>query len=261
MGKLEVKDLIVRIGERIYLNEISFELAIGKTLVIIGESGSGKTMLSRLLIGQRPEDVSEITGEILFDENNLLTMSNKMWSRYRGISIAYIAQNPMALFNPNQSIESHAYELFNSRLSLNREQSMNKLVHALSNFNLKNPEIIAKKYPFQLSGGMLQRIMFAMMMELSPVLIIADEPTSALDEYNTQTIIDTLKKCQGEGTSLIVITHDYELVKQLADDVIILKDGNIVERGDAESILGNPQTDYGKELLLPKKYSRWEGAK
>ncbi|MDO4711822.1 MAG: ABC transporter ATP-binding protein [Peptostreptococcaceae bacterium] len=257
MGKLEIKDLNVRIGEKIYLDDISFDLPLGETLVIIGESGSGKTMLSKLLIGQRPEEASTISGQILFDDRDLLTMSHKMWSLYRGISIAYIAQNPMALFDPNQTIGSHARELFKSRLSLGRAQSRERMIQALSKFNLKDPEEIIDKYPFQLSGGMLQRIMFAMMMELSPVLIIADEPTSALDEHNTQTIIDTLKKCRGDGTSLIVITHDYELVRQLADRVIILKEGKIIERGDAQEILKAPSTEYGKALLTPRSYSRY----
>lgn len=255
MGKLEVNNLSVNIDGKIYLNEINFVLNQGKVLVIIGESGSGKTMLSKLLIGQRPEDLSEITGEILFDKENLLTINSKMWKMYRGKEIAYIAQNPMALFNPKQSILSHAIELFKSHYEINDEECKDKLINVLKSFNLKNPEIIINKYPFQLSGGMLQRIMFAMMMELSPKLIIADEPTSALDEHNTQTIIDTLK--QSHGASMLVITHDYELVKQLADDVIILKDGSIIEQGEAKTILNNPETDYGKALLSPKNYTRY----
>lgn len=255
MGKLEVKELCVRIGDKDYLERINFVLDEEKTLVIIGESGSGKTMLSRLLIGQRPEDAAQITGEILFDGENLLTMNNKNWSRYRGRRIAYIAQNPMALFNPSQTILSHAEELFKSHQKIDKEECVQKLIAALSNYNLKNPQNIIHKYPFQLSGGMLQRIMFAMMMELSPDLVIADEPTSALDEHNTQTIIDTLKQHQGAG--MIVITHDYELVRQLADDVIILKDGKIMEQGEAKEVLNDPRTDYGKALLLPKRYTRY----
>lgn len=255
MGKLEVKDLRVRIGEKEYLQGIDFVVEEGKTLVIIGESGSGKTMLSRLLIGQRPEDRAQITGEILFDGKDLIKMDSKGWSEYRGSKIAYIAQNPMALFNPSQTIFSHADELFRSHGVSGGKECEEKLIEALTAFNLKEPALIAKKYPFQLSGGMLQRIMFAMMMQLTPKLIIADEPTSALDEHNTQTIIDTL--AQHQGASMIVITHDYELVRQLADEVIILKDGKIMEQGDAETILKAPRTAYGKSLLMPKRYLRY----
>lgn len=260
MGKLTVNQIQVHEDQRQLLRNISFTLNVGKTLVIIGESGSGKTLLSKLLIGQKPDDV-QISGEILFDGENLLTIGSQKWKRYRGSVIAYIAQNPMALFNPNQTVKSHAIELFKSRLSLPSKESIDRLIQALSQFNLSHPPDIIEKYPFQLSGGMLQRIMFAMMMQLSPALIIADEPTSALDRHNTQTIIDTLKKCQDDGRSMIVITHDYELVEQLADDVIIMKNGDIIEYGTASLILDQPATEYGKALLMPKSYTRYKKVK
>lgn len=260
MGKLEVNHLSVTIGNRKFLENIHFTLAKEKTLVIIGESGSGKTMLTKLLIGQFPEDEALIEGEILLEGNNLLSLKEDGWRRYRGSKIAYIAQNPMALFNPSQSILSHAKELFKSRMTISNDECEDKLTRALENFNLKDAAQIGRKYPFQLSGGMLQRIMFAMMSELSPSLIIADEPTSALDEGNTQRVIDTLKRCQSEGVSMIVVTHDYDLVHQLADDIMIMKDGRVIEYGAAKSLLEHPESDYAKALLMPKCYERyWRG--
>lgn len=256
MGKLTIKDVSVRQKEKVYLDRINFEVEQGRTLVIVGESGSGKTMLSKLLIGERPID-AQVSGEIFLEEKELLSMNQSQWKAYRGNVISYVAQNPMALFNQNQTVRSHGSELFRSRLSLSEEESVKRLVEALSSFNLKEPEKIVCKYPFQLSGGMLQRIMFAMMLELSPQIIIADEPTSALDRYNTQTIIDILKTCQSRGSSMIVITHDYEIVKQVADDVIIMKNGIVVERGEAEQILNRPSTEYAKELMKPQSYLRY----
>lgn len=256
MGKLRVKDLCAYEGERLLLNHISFELEEGKTLVIIGESGSGKSLLSRLLIGQKPEDL-RIEGEIFFKEENLVQIGSQKWNLYRGNVIAYIAQNPMALFNPMQTVRSHAEELFKSRLNLSPRQSLQTLVRALEEFHLKHPEDIARKYPFQLSGGMLQRIMFAMMMQLRPKLIIADEPTSALDRHNTQTIIDTLSECRGAGIGMIVITHDYELVRQLADEVIVMRGGDLIEKAPASLILKHPAEAYTKALLTDTGYTRY----
>lgn len=258
MGKLKVQGVQVKEEKRTLLHEISFELDEGRTLVIIGESGSGKTLLSKLLIGKKPEDAG-VSGEILFEGEDLLTLGSRKWQAYRGSVIAYIAQNPMALFNPMQTVLSHAQELFKSRLSLNPEESLKMLIDALSLFHLKNPREIADKYPFQLSGGMLQRIMFAMMMQLRPKLIIADEPTSALDRHNTRTIIDTLRECQQAGVSMIIITHDYELVHRLADDVIVMREGRIIEQAPASVILKNPATEYAKALLTDAGYTRFAG--
>ncbi|MDO4793326.1 MAG: ABC transporter ATP-binding protein [Filifactor alocis] len=257
MGKLRIQDVHVRSGNRIYLNRINLSLEEGKTLTIVGESGSGKTMLSRLLIGQMPED-AEVSGSIFLQEQDLLSMREGQWKTYRGSVIAYIAQNPMALFNPNQTVGSHAVELFRSRLSVSKEESVKRLIEALELFHFKDPRGIVGKYPFQLSGGMLQRVMFAMMLELSPQILIADEPTSALDRHNTQTVINTLKRCKQKSCSMIVITHDYELVRQVADEVIIMKDGQIIEAGEAEKILEHPYTEYAKELMTPRAYLRYK---
>lgn len=256
MGRLEIRDVHVWSGKRIYLNQISFFVDPGKTLFLVGESGSGKTMLSRLMVGQRPDD-AEISGHIFLEGRDLLSLNHSQWKKYRGNVIAYLAQNPMALFNQNQTVGSHAIELFKSRLSLSGKEGRERMKSALSSFNLKQPEEIMGKYPFQLSGGMLQRIMFAMVLELSPEILIADEPTSALDRYNTRTVIDTLKRCKDKGCSLVVITHDYELVKEVADDVIIMKDGRIVEMGTADEILQNPSTEYARALMRKTSYLRY----
>lgn len=256
MGELTLKNIRVHIEGKELLHDINCSLPDHQTLIIIGESGSGKTLLSKLLIGQIPPQAS-VTGQILLDGQDLLRLNDAAWSNYRGNVIAYVAQNPMALFNPMQTIASHGIELFRSRLSLSKEKSIERLIDALKKFNLPSPDTLIHKYPFQLSGGMLQRVMFAMMLELAPKLLIADEPTSALDHYNTHTVIESLRRCQQAGIRLIVITHDYELVKQLAHQILILKDGYPLEYGKAEDILRNPSTDYAKMLLHIHSYERY----
>ena len=257
MEKLNINALKVSIDNKTILNDISFTLPKGETLIIIGESGSGKTMLSRLLVGIKPDNAS-INGNIFFDKKDLLKISEKEWNEYRGKKISYISQNPMAVFNPFQNVESHAVELFQSRLGLSKKECINKMIEEMKKLNLPNPEALMKKYPFQLSGGMLQRIMFSMMIQLEPELLIADEPTSALDYYNTEKVTKLLKNLQSQNTSLIVITHDYNLAKELDGKIIIMKNGNLIEKGNTSDMLKNPQSDYGKSLILRKRYTRYK---
>ncbi len=252
---MKIIDLKIRIADKEILKGINISLEQAKTMVIIGESGSGKTMLSKMIVGQVPKKAI-CKGKILFNETNLLELNDRAWSNFRGNQIAYIAQNPMSLFNPKQTIKSHAVELFKSN-GLDTKKSISGLLTAFETFNLKNGESLLKKYPFQLSGGMLQRVMFAMMTELNPKLIIADEPTSALDQHNTQTVIDSLKLFKQSGINLIVITHNYDLVKQLADDILIIKEGVQMEYAKADDILNNPKAAYTKLLMKPKEYKRY----
>lgn len=257
MEKLNISELRIKINKKIILNNISFDLKNGETLIIIGESGSGKTVFSKLLVGLKPEN-AEIFGDITFDGEKLLNITEKEWSKYRGGKISYISQNPMSVFNSFQSIESHVAELFKSRLGLHRKESANRMIDGMKKLNLPHQEELLKKYPFQLSGGMLQRIMFAMMMQLEPELLIADEPTSALDYYNTEKITDMLKRLQSQGTALIVITHDYDFARKLGGKMIIMKEGELIERGETKTLLESPKTEYGKALILRKRYKRYK---
>ncbi|EEY35040.1 ABC transporter ATP-binding protein [Pseudoleptotrichia goodfellowii] len=257
MERLIINSLKTEIDKTEILKGISFKLNKGETLIIIGESGSEKTMLSRLLIGMKPENAI-IRGNIYFDDKDLLSMIEKERSNYRGKRIAYIAQNPMAVFNDFQSIESHTVELFQSQLNFSKKECQEKMISGMKELNLPNSEEIMKKYPFQLSGGMFQRVMFAMMMQLQPELLIADEPTSALDYYNSEKVAEMLKKFQSKNTALIVITHDYDLAEKLGGKVMIMRNGEIVEEGITSEMLKNPESNYGKELLLRKTHTRYK---
>ena len=143
MEKLNINALKVSIDNKTILNDISFTLPKGKTLIIIGESGSGKTMLSRLLIGIKPDNAS-INGNIFFDEKDLLKISEKEWNEYRGKKISYISQNPMAVFNPFQNVESHAVELFQSRLGLSKKECIDKMIEEMKKLNLPSRSINEK---------------------------------------------------------------------------------------------------------------------
>ncbi len=259
-GKLKLEDVGLNIGDKVILRNINFEITTSKSLVVIGESGSGKTMLSKMIIGQLP-DTAKCIGKADLNGVNLLSLSKNEFKKYRGNVIAYIAQNPMGLYNPMQTIACHAIELFKSNLHIDSKESLRLLVEGLKEFNFSKPNDVLDKYPFQLSGGMLQRIMFAMMLELHPQFLIADEPTSALDEYNTQTIVNSLHTCRENGIGIIVITHNYDIVKQFADDVIIIKNGEQIEYSSANQMLSNPKTEYSKRLLKPRIYTRYNEVK
>ena len=257
MKKLVIENVSKYYDKKAILSKINLSVSQNECLGIMGESGSGKTMFSRLLVGIKPDNAN-INGNIFFDEKDLLKISEKEWNEYRGKKISYISQNPMVVFNPFQNVESHAVELFQSRLGLSKKECINKMIEEMKKLNLPNPEALMKKYPFQLSGGMLQRIMFSMMIQLEPELLIADEPTSALDYYNTEKVTELLKNLQSQNTSLIVITHDYNLAKELDGKIIIMKNGNLIEKGNTSDMLKNPQSDYGKSLILRKRYTRYK---
>lgn len=252
---IEINNLRVEIEGKLLLENISFDINSGKTFAIIGESGSGKTLLSKLLVGKKIKN-SKIIGEILYEGKNLLELSEKEWMKYRGEHIAYLAQNPMAYFNPMSKIKEFAKEVFKSHIKISDELCDEMLIDALNEFKLESPESILNKYPFQLSGGMLQRIMFAIILKLNPKILIVDEPTSALDSQNTKNIIDILLKFKTQGKTLVIITHDYKLLKALADDIVILKSGKLIEYGALDEILKNSNEYYTKELLMPRIYCR-----
>lgn len=253
MEKLVCENLNAQIGERVLLDNINFSIKKGKVFMLVGESGSGKSLITKAILGGVPSKI-RLTGKLHYDGIDLLTLKAGKWKALRGKQIAYITQNPMAVFNPMQTILSHGYEFFKSNLGYGKAETKSALIQSFTQFKLKNPEKLLKLHPFQLSGGMLQRIMLAMVCETSPGLLIADEPTSALDKYNRDNVIEELLQIKARGISILGVTHDYKLVESLADDVFIMKNGHMVEKGSAADLLENPSTDYGKQLLRPRVF-------
>lgn len=256
MSILKVKNLSFKIKNNIILNNISFELENGKITSIIGESGSGKTTISKLIMGLEYEN-SIKEGEILFLDENINNFSKKRLRIYRGEQVAYISQNPFNVFHNVQKIKYFFYETMLSHKKISKLKIKENAIEILKEVNLMNGEEILEKYPFELSGGMLQRVMIAMMLLLKPRIIIADEPTSALDSYNREEIINIFKKLSNNGITFLIITHDYSLAKSLSEQVIVLKDGNIIEKIEFlenEQIIC--QTDYAKKLLNRESFKR-----
>ncbi len=221
---------------------VSFALGKGECLAIVGESGCGKTTLVRAALGVLPKN-TKISGSIKIGEIEITNASEKTLQKLRGLMVGFVAQEPFSAFNPLASVFDHVAEAF--RVHGLRPKA-EKVFHSLENFGIENAEKKARKYPFEWSGGMLQRAVIAASSAYQPEIIIADEPTSALDTDLANAILTTLKKT---NAALLLISHDLELVAKYADKIAVLCGGEIVEIGETKEIIGNPQQEYTKKLL------------
>jgi len=233
------------------VDSISFNIPKGKTVALVGESGSGKTVtaLSILKLLPYPSAYHE-SGEIIYKNKNLLSTSNQEIQKIRGKDITTIFQEPMSSLNPLHTIQKQINEILKIHSKISNLKALEKTKELLKSVGLENIEGRLKSYPYELSGGQRQRIMIAMSIANNPDLLIADEPTTALDVTIQLQILKLLKKLQKKlNMSILFISHDLEVVKNLADYVCIMKNGKIVEQNINEKIFNDPQHEYTKELI------------
>lgn len=240
---LTVRNLAVdyRTGKDILpaVSDVSFDLKSGETLGFVGESGCGKSTIALALMGLLPKEEGHMKdGEIVFDGKKLST--DKQWRKIRGRGIAMIFQDPFSSLNPVMTVREQLLEV----------ASKKKAAELLKDVQLFETERILGSYPHQLSGGQRQRVMIAMALARGPKILIADEPTTALDVTVQKEIIELLKKLQKElKMAMIFVTHNIGLVKDVADELAVMYQGQIVEIGETEKILSRPKHDYTKALL------------
>ncbi len=214
---------------------------------ILGESGSGKSVTVKSIFRINEEEIIIQGGEILFRNQEITKLNEKEMTNLRFKEIAYIPQNPSDALNPYQTIKKQFFEL--SKIHKTKI-SLEQIVRALSDVGIENPETIMNMYAYQLSGGLAQRVVFAMSIILEPPLIIADEPTSAIDASLKKNILDLLKKINHEkGISIIVITHDFDVIKYLANRVYVMYGGLVLEEGKIDGVINNPLHPYTVELI------------
>mgnify|MGYP002579915726 CR=1 FL=1 len=254
MALLELKNLktffATKRGTVKAVNGVSYSLDAGKVLGVVGESGSGKSVsamsILRLLDGNGYID----SGEILFGGVDLTKLSMNEMYKIRGNEISVIFQEPMTSLNPVFTVSRQISEPLMIHQGMTKKQAAAKAVELLSDVKIPNPEVVAKQYPHQLSGGMRQRVMIAMALACEPDILIADEPTTALDVTIQAQILDLMKSLQKElGMAIILITHDLGVVAQMCDEVIVMYAGSICEQGTADEIFYNPCHEYTKGLL------------
>ena len=252
---LKVKDLSVNNNSVKILKNISFNIKKGEILGIVGESGCGKSTLIRALIQMMNKSEEIISGEILFNERNLLSLDSKQIRKLRGNNLAVIFQNPGATLNPIRKIGKQFVQTMQSHMNINKNEALEKAANMLEKVNLKDSKCILNSYPFELSGGMKQRVTIALAMILEPEILIADEPTSALDvTVQAQVVKEMMSLRDNFQTSIIIVTHSMSVISQMVDKVAVMYSGNMVEYGDKEDILRNPKHPYTKALIdaVPK---------
>jgi ABC-type dipeptide/oligopeptide/nickel transport system, ATPase component len=229
---------------------ISFGIKKGKITCIVGESGSGKSVTVTSMIKMLPKNASISEGNILFHGQDLTKITDKEMREIRGKKIFSIFQNPMNCFNPSLTMGTQIYDLISSNIKLGRKEFETKFCEIMKNVNLENPLEILNQYPFQLSGGMLQRMMIAAAIFMKPDIIIADEPTTALDVTTQKEILKQFKIIQKKSnTTILMITHDFGVVAEIADEVLVMQEGCIVEKGNVFEIFNNPKHSYTISLI------------
>ena len=253
---LQVRNLTIKFlsekDENEVVKNISFNLKENKILGIVGESGSGKSVTSLAVLGLLPKNTIQ-EGTIFFDEKNLLTISDKEFQQIRGNKIAMIFQEPMSSLNPTLTCGSQVAEVLKQHTGLNKKEIYQEVISLFQKVKLPLPDRIFNSYPHQISGGQKQRVMIAIAIACKPDLLIADEPTTALDVTVQKEIILLLKELQKENKmSILLISHDLSLVSEIADNVIILFKGKIVENGITTDIFHSPQHNYTKGLINSK---------
>lgn len=266
---LQVKDLQVefktRRGTALILNGVDFDLHHGETLCVVGESGCGKSMTALALLRLIPSPPGRISGgSVMFQGENLVQASEARMRDVRGNRISMIFQEPMTSLNPVYTVGDQIGETLRLHAGLNAAQSREQAIEMLRQVGIPAPERRVDEYPHQLSGGMRQRVMIAMALACRPDVLIADEPTTALDVTVQAQIFDLLRDLQREkGTSIIMITHDMGAVAEMADRVIVMYAGRVIEQGTSQQVLGQAAHPYTRGLIacLPELGSSLVGGR
>ncbi len=251
---LEVKDLhtsfFTDAGEVKAVNGISFDLERGEVLGIVGESGSGKSVTAYSIMQILAGTGKIVSGSILLDGKELVGIDEKEMKEVRGNKVSIIFQDPMTSLNPTYTIGKQLMEAILLHTDRNKEQAWDRAVEMLQLVNVNEPLKRMKQYPFELSGGMRQRVMIAMALACEPDILIADEPTTALDVTIQAQILELMKDLQKElGMAIIMITHDLGVVAQMCDKVIVMYAGRVCEQGTADEIFYEPAHEYTKGLM------------
>ena len=256
---LIVDRLTVTYGEKLAVDGVSFSLSPGKIYVIVGESGSGKSTLLRTIGGLLTKEGKIVSGDIWMGEQNLIQLSEKEWCEVHGNKMGYIFQNPEQSLSPLAKIGKQFVECQNMHAKTAGKKSKKEILEdaeeLLKELRFENPQRVLKSYPFELSGGMCQRVAIALAIMNQPSLLLADEPTSALDVASQDMTIETLLALRKKtDLSILLVTHNMEVARRLADEIGVMYQGRIIESGLPEEIWNDPKEDYTKKMIaaIPK---------
>lgn len=246
---LTVQDLSVRVGTTTLVHEVSFTLDRGARMGLIGESGSGKSLTALAIMGLLPDGL-EASGSIRFGDLELLDLNDRDMGQHRGNAISMIFQEPMTALNPVMRIRKQIAEPLRLHRGMSKNDAYQRAIELLDDVGIDQPERRAQSFPHEMSGGQRQRAMIAMALACSPDLVIADEPTTALDVTVQAQVLQLLRdQVVANDASLILITHDLPVVAAVTDDVVVLRQGRVVENGPTQKVFTEPSTDYTSALI------------
>ena len=248
---LEIKDLAVQYGNQApTIEHFNLSMKKGEIISVVGESGSGKTTVIRAVLGALSGAGRVTSGDILYHGESLLKNSKSDWRKIRGSKMSMIFQDCGGTLNPIRKIGSQYVEYIRTHQSMTKKEAWDKAVSMLTKMRLPDAENIMNSYPYQLSGGMRQRVGIAMAMTFNPELLLADEPTSALDVTTQAQIVRQMMELRDDfGTGYIIVTHNIGVAAYMADQLIVMHHGKVVDHGTREEVLNNPTSDYTRKLL------------
>lgn len=235
------------------VRDLSFSLKQGEMLGVVGESGSGKSITNMALLGLLPDNAIVKAESATFNQHNLMNLKEKEWQKIRGREVAMIFQDPMTALNPFLSVQYQLVETIQTHLKLSKKDAIDKAIELLTLVGIPSPKDRLKSYPFELSGGMAQRVMIAMAISTDPKLLIADEPTTALDVTIQKQILNLIKMLQEKNNmSVILVTHDLGVVSEYSERLQVMYAGEIVETGETSQLVKHPHHPYTHALLASR---------
>ncbi|MFJ7083116.1 ABC transporter ATP-binding protein [Streptomyces griseus] len=239
-----------RVTDREIVHGVTFDLTPGKAVGIVGESGSGKTLTCRAALGILPPHFEVSGGRIDLAGSDIATLTPRRWTELRGATISAVFQDPASYLNPAIKVGAQIAEVVRVKQGLKRRAARRRAVELLAAVRLRDPELVYGQYPYELSGGMLQRVLIAAAIAVEPRALIADEATTALDVTVQAEILDLLAELRTRtGLALVVVSHDLAVVAQLCDEVLVLRQGEVVEQGPTRAVLHEPRHDYTRLLI------------
>lgn len=237
-------------GDREIVHGVSFTLTPGRTVGIVGESGSGKTLTCRAVLGILPPHFEVSGGSVEIAGTDIATLTPRQWTKLRGATISAVFQDPASYLNPSIRVGAQIAEVVRVKQGLKRRAARQRAIELLHAVRLRDPDLVYGQYPYELSGGMLQRVLIAAAVAAGPDVLVADEATTALDVTVQAEILDLLAELRERtGLALVVVSHDLAVVAQLCDEVLVMRDGEVVEHGPAAEVLHHPRHAYTRLLV------------
>ncbi|MFD9288941.1 ABC transporter ATP-binding protein [Streptomyces sp. NPDC060030] len=244
----------VRVSDRVTGREIvhgvGFDLTPGRAVGIVGESGSGKTLTCRAVLGILPPHFEVSGGRVEIDGTDIASLTRRQWTSLRGTTVGAVFQDPASYLNPSIRVGAQIAEVIRVKKGVKRREARRQALELLVAVRLRDPELVYGQYTYELSGGMLQRVLIAAAIAVEPRALIADEATTALDVTVQAEILDLLAELRERtGLALVVVSHDLAVVAQLCDEVLVMRQGEVVEQGPTHSVLHDPQHEYTRLLI------------